>query len=220
GRLVTRIKLDGNALGMTLDASGSRLYVAEDNADQVAVIETGSNAITAKIDARAPAGILVPSNGDDDSNGNQDQGGNGGNGPGTHYAGAAPFAVTLSRDGKTLYAVNAGANSVAVIPLSGEDGYKVTGLIPTAYDPHHITFSADGTWMYIINGKSLTGPDPGHLDPNTALMTTFPGGPNAAQAAATAALASNQKGFQLERASLISAPVPTAEELERLTAQV
>jgi len=220
GRLVTRIKLDGNALGMTLDASGSRLYVAEDNADQVAVIETGSNAITAKIDARAPAGILVPSNGDDDSNSNQDQGGNGGNGPGTHYAGAAPFAVTLSRDGKTLYAVNAGANSVAVIPLSGEDAYKVTGLIPTAYDPHDITFSADSTWMYIINGKSITGPDPGHLEPNTAFMTTFPGGPSAAKAAATAALASNQKGFQLERASLVSAPVPTPEELERLTAQV
>ncbi len=40
GHLIKRIPLDGNALGMTLDASGSRLFVAEDNADQVAVIDT------------------------------------------------------------------------------------------------------------------------------------------------------------------------------------
>jgi len=30
--------------------------VAEDNADQVAVIDTASNAVVAKIDARAPGG--------------------------------------------------------------------------------------------------------------------------------------------------------------------
>jgi len=41
GRLVRRIKLDGNALGMTLDGSGSKLFVAQDNADQVAVNRRG-----------------------------------------------------------------------------------------------------------------------------------------------------------------------------------
>ena len=79
----------------------------------------------------------------------------------SRYTGAATFAVTLSPDGKTLYAVNAGANSIAVIPLHGEDAYRVRGLIPTAYEPHDITFSADGRWMYIVNGKSVTGPEPG-----------------------------------------------------------
>jgi hypothetical protein len=127
--------------------------------------------------------------------------------------------VTLSRDGRTLYAVNAGSNSVAVIPLHGEHAYRVRGLIPTAYEPHDITFSADGTWMYIVNGKSVTGPNPGHLAGATASITsiTYPGG-NAAAAAASRA--SNQYQFQLERASLVSAPVPTSEDLERLTAQV
>src|SRR5262249_53248616 len=99
--------------------------------------------------------------------------------------------------------------------------YQVTGLIPTAYEPHDITFSADGSWMYIVNGKSITGPNdepaPGHLAGATAQMTTFPGGPQAAAAAATAARASNQYQFQLERASLVSAAVPTADELDRLT---
>jgi DNA-binding beta-propeller fold protein YncE len=205
GRLVKRIKLDGNALGMTLDASGSKLFVAQDNADQVAVIDTGFNALVAKIDARAPAGTLSGSHEDDDRS--------------IRYTGAATFAVTLSPDGRTLYAVNAGANAIAVIPLRGPDAYQVSGLIPTAYEPHDITFSADGRWMYIVNGKSITGPNPGHLAGSTASITsiTYPGG-NAA--AAAAARASNQYQFQLERASLVSAPVPTWEELERLTRRV
>jgi len=108
GHLVKRIKLDGNALGMTLDAQGSKLFVAEDNADQVAVIDSASNAVVAKIDARArlacwadprrtTAKTSVPAT-----------------------PAPRPSAVTLSPDGQTLYAVNAGANSVAVIPLRGE----------------------------------------------------------------------------------------------------
>jgi len=201
GRLITRIKLDGNALGMTFNKSQSRLYVAQDNADQVALIDTATNTVTARIDARAPAGMLS----------------------GPEHSGAATFAVTLSPDGSTLYAVNSGANSVAVIPLTGferEDGrYRVAGLIPTGYDPHDITFSSDGTWMYIVNGKNVTGPNTHYRFGNTALLTTitYPGG-NAA--AAAAGRASNQYQFQLERASLVSAAVPGRAELARLTQQV
>jgi YVTN family beta-propeller protein len=197
GRLVKRISLDGNALGMTLDASQSTLYVAQDNADQVAVIDTASNKVTAKIDARAPNGVLAS----------------------RKYTGAATSAVTLSPDGSTLYAVNSGANSIAVIPVQGGRGGTATGLIPTAYEPHDITFSADGSFMYIISGKSVTGPNPKHLSSNTASITSivYPGG-NAA--AAAAARASNQYQFQLERASLVSAPVPTSGQLRDLTQQV
>jgi hypothetical protein len=176
--------------------------VAEDNADQVAVIDTASNLVVAKIDARAPAGILAGSHGEG--------GDDGANAP---YTGVATFAVTLSRDGGTLYAVNAGANSVAVIPLRGGHAYNVTGLIPTAYEPHDITFSADGSWMYIINGKSVTGPNPLHLASATTNMTSISNGP----ALAAASRASNQYQFQLERASLVTAPVPSQDDLESLT---
>ena len=69
------------------------------------------------------------------------------------YTGAATFAVTIAPDGETLYAVNAGTNSVAVIPLTGPSANTVTALIPTAFEPHDITFSSDGRWMHIINGK-------------------------------------------------------------------
>ena len=196
GRLIGRIRLDGNALGMTLDAAQSRLYVAQDNADQVAVVDTVSNTVLARIDARAPAGVLT----------------------GTQ-TGVATFAVTLARDGNTLYAVNAGANSIAVIPLTGANANTVAGLIPTAYEPHDITFSADGSWMYIVNGKNATGPNPGHLTGSTARLTniTYPGGNAAANLAAAT---SNQYQFQLERASLVSAPVPLPTDLPALTAQV
>src|SRR5437870_2671521 len=96
GRLVKRIKLDGNALGMALDAGGPKLVVAEDNADQVAVIDTASNKVIAKIDARAPAGLLPGSgDGDDDADDHSKH----------RFTGAATFTVTLSPDGRTLYAV-------------------------------------------------------------------------------------------------------------------
>ncbi len=194
GRLLTRIKLDGNASGMTLNKAQSALFVAQDNADQVAVIDTEDNRVVARIDARAPAGVLA----------------------GPRYTGAATFAVTLSPDEGTLYAVNNGSNSVAVIPLAGPNALTVTGLIPTAYAPKDITLSADGTWMYVINGKSDTGPNPGNLMGNTARITniTYPGG-NAA--AAAAAKASNQYQFQLEHATLVSAQVPGGNDLPSMT---
>ena len=199
GSLVTRIKLDGNALGMTLNADQSRLYVAQDNADEVAVINTATNQIIQQIDARAPAGIIpnAPSGG--------------------RSTGAATYGVTLN--GNTLYAVNAGANSIAVIPLTGTNANTVTGLIPTAYEPHDITFSADGSWMYIVNGKNDTGPNPGYTYGNTASLgtVTLPGGNVAASAAGRAA---NQYQFQLERATLVSAAVPASTDLAQLTSQV
>ena len=211
GHLIKRIKLDGNALGLTLDASQRMLYVAQDNADQVAVIDTKTNRVIAKIDARAPEGTL-PKDGDHDRS--------------TRYTGAGTFSVTLSPDGHTLYAANAGSNSIAVIRIEESrhagkaPDYEVIGLIPTAYEPHDVTFSADGSFMYIVNGKSVTGPNPEHLAGNTAAITqiTYPDG---GAAAAAAARASNEYQFQLERASLVSAPVPNqGRELDRLTAQV
>ncbi len=196
GRLTKRIPLDGNGMGMAIDLSKARLYVAQENSDQVAVIDTASNEIVAKIDARAPAGLIKGS-----------------------YTGVSTTAVTLSRDGNTLYAVNSGANAIAVIPLSGSGANTVAGLIPTAYEPHDITFSADGSWMYVINGKNDTGPNPKYVYSNAARLTVvqLPGGNTQAVIAGGAA---NQYQFQLERATLVSAAVPTASDLPALTAQV
>ena len=198
GHLVARIKLDGNALGMTLNEDQSRLYVAQDNADQVAVIDTARNRVVMKIDARGPDDVL----------------------PGWQkYTGATTSAVTLSPDGDTLYAVNSGSNSIAVVPLRGGHANRVSGLIPTAFEPHDVTFSADGSRMYIINGKSQTGPNPDHLASSTASITHI-NYPNGNSKAAADSRASNEYQFQLERASLVSAPVPNNGQLKKLTDQV
>jgi YVTN family beta-propeller protein len=199
GALLARIPLDGNPNGMTLSADGTTLYVAQDNQDQVAVIDTATNQITHKIDTRGPAYLNLPAN----------------------TTGASPTAVAINPFLKTLYAVNSGSNSIAVIPLSGTHAFTTVGLLPTAYDPTDVAFSADGSWMYIINGKSDTGPNPGYGFGNLALIQyiTFPGG-NASYSAKLNA--NNQYQFQLEHASLVSAqvPLPEDQELGGFTAQV
>ena len=199
GSLVARIELDGNPNGMTLSADGSRLFVAQDNQDQVAVINTATNEIIHKIDTRGPAHLNFPDN----------------------TTGAAPTAVVINHVTHTLYAVNAGSNSIAVIPLSGPHAFKTIGLLPTAYDPTDVAFSTDGRWMYIINGKSDTGPNPLYGFGNTASIAFKQVDPPESNTDESAELRSNnQYQFQLEHASLVSARVPDQDDLEDLTSQV
>ena len=180
-QFVKRIPVKGNAYGMTLSPDQSKLYVAVSNADQIAVIDTARLDVRKTIDVARQSG-----DGNDQGSGNN-----------TKYSGRDTVNVTVSKDGKTLYAVNNGDNSIAVISLTGENGYHVDGLIPTAYAPKDITLSADGSQMYIINGKSNTGPNPLYTSGTTA-----------------------QYQFGLEQGSLVSAPVPNGDALERLTSQV
>jgi DNA-binding beta-propeller fold protein YncE len=192
GKLIKRIPLDGNGQGMTFDKAQARLFVAQENADQVAVIDTSNNTVTMKIDARGPSALFA----------------------GNKQTGAGTFAVTLSPDEKTLYAVNAGANNIAVIPMTGTTAGTVSGLIPTGYEPRDMTLSADGSRMFIVNAKSMTGPNPGHL---TGYSGSLAG---ASATVANDARATNQYQFQLEQSSLVSAPVPTAADLLALTPRV
>jgi DNA-binding beta-propeller fold protein YncE len=197
--LVARILTEGNPNGMTLSADGSTLFVAQDNQDQVAVIDTATNAITHKIDTRGPAHLDFPGN----------------------TTGAAPTAVTVNAATKTLYAVNAGSNSIAVIPLTGPYAFSTIGLLPTAYDPTDVAFSADGSWMYIINGKSDTGPNPGYGYGNMAVIAFKQVDPPETNAQESAELNSNdQYQFQLEHATLVSAEVPDGGDLWDLTSKV
>ena len=199
GSLVARIPVDGNPNGMTLNRDGSRLFVAQDNQDQVAVIDTASNKIIHKIDTRGPGFLNFPKN----------------------TSGAAPTAVAINRSNNTLYAVNAGSNSIAVIPLSGPLAYRTVGLLPTAYDPTDLAFSSDGRWMYIINGKSDTGPNPLYGYGNMSSIQFISVDPPESNADESAELRSNnQYQFQLEHASLVSARVPDADDLFSLTARV
>jgi DNA-binding beta-propeller fold protein YncE len=125
--------------------------------------------------------------------------------------GAGSNGLALSADGRRLYVTNGGENAVAVVDL-GPGGRRpvVQGLIPTGWYPTAAAVSRDGRRLYVVNGKSPPGPNPGGCRANTSI----------AHDADNACRANNQYVWQIEKAGLLSLPVPAAPALARLTAQV
>jgi YVTN family beta-propeller protein len=140
--LSNRIKVVGQPNKMTLNSSRSELFVAEDETDTVDVIDTATNRVTQTIPVGAPAGLLPDSH--------------------AKYTGNNTNSATLSPDEKTLYVTNGNTNDVAVVNLnSGNGRAAVESLIPTGWYPTSVSLSGDGKYMYVVNYKSVTGPNPG-----------------------------------------------------------
>jgi len=198
-RVMERIKVAGQPTRLTLNPRQTRLYVAESSSDAVAVISTKTHRVLEEIGTTAPRSVFANERG---------------------YKGSSPNSVTISNDGKMLYVTNGGANSVAVIRLAAEerDGGtrgsgkgQLIGLIPTGWYPHSASVSADGSMLYVVNGKSNAGPNPkGCVDAPSAK----PGGSDAGCAA------NNSYVWQLTKAGFLALPVPHGEALEDLTEQV
>jgi YVTN family beta-propeller protein len=197
--LVTRVAVSGSPNSMVLNAAQTLLYVAQDNTDTVAAIDTRTNKVVEEIRTGAPEGLLSnPEN----------------------FTGAAPNGLALSPDGKALYVTNGGANSVAVINLAGAAPHRTVGLVPTGWYPHSVSVSADGSSMYVVNGKSEPGPNPQHLAGNTGALKDNGQTPSQNAMAAAASNASNQYVFQIENAGLLALPVPGGGDLANLTRTV
>jgi YVTN family beta-propeller protein len=175
--VTARIVLPGQPNKMVLNRAQTRLFVAQDNSDSVAVIDTATNAVLTEITVTAPESAHAnPKN----------------------YKGANHNNLTLSPDESTLYVTNGGENAVAVVHLSRFiNNSRVTGLIPTGWYPNSVSVSGDGKKLYIVNGKSASGPNPQY---QTA--------------------SANQYIWQLTKAGFQTVPVPQDESLERLTVQV
>ncbi len=107
------------------------LYVANTDSDSVSVVDTAAGTVERTIDLAPYPNAPV---------------------------GSSPDALAVAPNGKTLYVANAGDNDVAVVdPAAG----TVSGLIPTAWYPTGIAISADGSELYVANGKGLgAGPNP------------------------------------------------------------
>jgi len=135
-RVSARIKVAGTPNRMLFNRDKTLLYVAEDNSDQIDVIDTASNALRESIDARAPPGTLADPRA---------------------FRGAAPNSLALAPDGATVYATLGGSNAVAVIALN-ETEHHVAALIPTGWYPNSV--SAAGSMLYVVNGRSNVGPNP------------------------------------------------------------
>ena len=136
-RIVKRIKLQGNPVKMLLDAQQTHLYVACDNSDVVAVIDTRTNSMSDRIRSIAPPGMVRGQYG---------------------YRGVAPNSVALSPDGKRLYVTNGGMNAVAVVALDRTKPV-VTGLIPTGWYPQAVAAGRLQPRLYVVNSRSNPGPN-------------------------------------------------------------
>ncbi len=137
-----RIKVIGQPNKMTMNRAQTRLYVALDQSDTVAVVDTRADAIVETIAVIAP---LLPPNL-------------------KGYTGANPNSVALSPDETQLWVTDGNLNCISVVALSEPPGAsKVVGLIPTGWYPNAVAFSTVGgvSKAYVVNQKSPTGANPG-----------------------------------------------------------
>ncbi len=155
------IAVDRHPTAMILNAEGTRLFVANSNADSVSVIDTATDQEIERIDVRLAEDALP---------------------------GASPEGLALSDDEQTLYVANAHSSAVAVVLLSDKvrspkkadkmvsvPKSKVLGFIPTGQYPSAVAV-ADGK-LFIGNGKG-TGFEPSSMRVSNSGFTPNP--PNAA----------------------------------------
>jgi YVTN family beta-propeller protein len=187
-RVVGRIKTHGQPGKLLLNKAQKLLFAVCDNSDSAVMIDTNTDRVIAEIKTAAPAGMLSRLRG---------------------FKGASPTGLALSPDEKTLFVTNGGTNSVAVIRLAADlDDSATVGLIPTGWYPNAVSVSADGKYLYVVNAKSVPGPNPGGCRNNFSPSSERP-----------CALA-QQYIFQLEKGTLATIPMPQPAELVALTQQV
>jgi YVTN family beta-propeller protein len=138
------IQVDRHPTAMILNSTGTRLYVANSDADSISVIDTAADREIERINVKLGESGLV---------------------------GGSPESVALSSDGSTMYVANAHANAIAVVALSAKargaaaargekeeredwrdnERSKVRGFIPTGQYPSAV--AVVGPTVFVGNGK-------------------------------------------------------------------
>ena len=185
-KLVRRIRTAGQPTAL-LAGGGGKLYAALGNTDAVAVIDTRAGRVAQTTSTVATPALMK---------GRKFKGGANSNG------------LALSPDGRTLYVSNGGENAVAVVSLAGKAGPQVAGLIPTGWYPTGVAAAAGR--IYVVNGKSDPGPNPGNCRNTLSLKRED----------SVACRATNSYVWQLEKAGFLALPAPSAKTLAALTHQV
>ena len=205
--VVNRFSVGGQPNKMLLNRDQSRLFVANGNGDSVSLIDTETDTVLDEFNVTAPERVLSKAE---------------------KLRGANPNSLALTPDERFLLVTNGGTNSVAVVKLgqteqksrarkgSGvetrEDKRqnRVIGLIPTGWYPNSVSLSKNGDTLYVVNGKSNTGPNPGACRNTTSI----------AAGSLSECRANNQYVWQLTKAGFLSMPMPDERELAQLTWQV
>jgi DNA-binding beta-propeller fold protein YncE len=223
-QVVRRTPVQGQPVALLANRRGSRLYVALDTTNRIAIFDTSRDRQVESLDVVAPEKVYANSKG---------------------LTGANTNALALTPDERTLLVSNGGENAIAVVRLSdsarglasshrktkdrGDDDDEssperslVVGLAPTGWYPSGVATSKDGTKWYVVNGKSPTGPNVNwckETDPERKLCID-PTKPTAADNFRIDLTALNQHLEQLEKAGLLTMHEPAPPELAQLTKQV
>lgn len=184
--VVHRIATIGEPTALLIDPVSKRLYATEDNADRLAMINTVTDRLIAEPRLGLPDAI--------DS--------------GTLPKGLNPNGLAMTPNHRLLVTYG-GANAVAMVTPMAK-GARVDGLVPTGWYPSAVATSADGSRVFVVNRKSLPGPNPLGCAPKLAVVKAQP----------TACGAANQYIFQLEKAGLLHFPMPGTAALASTSRQV
>ena len=120
--------------------------------------------------------------------------------PQTQYRGANPNSLALSPHGRRLYVTLAGDNALAVVDIARG---RVLGRVPTGWYPSAVSVSPDGRRLYVLNTKSPSGPTRYKVDDKDNPVPLARG--------------VNGYVYNLEKAGLLSMPVPPDESLTDLS---
>jgi DNA-binding beta-propeller fold protein YncE len=214
--ITRRLRTRGQPVALTRNRTGSRLYAATDDTDGLVVIDTATDRVIERASTLAPPMVRPPS--------------------ARGLGGAGSNGLALAPDGRTLLVTNGAQNDVAIVHLSAaaagvagasptpdadgdgddddgapasRDRSSVIGLIPTGWYPTAVAMAADGSRIFVVNGKSNTGPV---SDACRVNLSIAPDHDNACKA-------TNEYVWQKQLAGFLSLPTPSAAELGRLTRQ-
>jgi len=160
---------------MVLSRDGSRLFVACANTNAVWVVDTAKRAAIEQISVAL--GAEAP-------------------------PGSTPNGLALSPDGNTLAIANADNNTVTIADVSKPAATAVEGWIPVGWYPTNVLFDRDGSRLFVVDAKGLTG-------------MANPRGPQPGGARIDA-----QYSGGMFQGGISTIPVPTAAGLARMTARV
>jgi YVTN family beta-propeller protein len=166
GRMDAESAVGLHPSGLVLDQAKENLYVACANSDTICVIDCRTMQLRHTVLARPRSDLPF--------------------GSGTN-------AVALSKDGKTLYAANAGNNAVAVFSVAPDGAAPVLkGFIPTGWYPGSVLTDEHNLYIANVKGEGSRSKAPG------------------------------EEGWQVSgyRGTLSKVAMPTAMELQEYTRQV
>ena len=117
-------------VGLTFNQSQSLLYVASAHTDSIDVISTNNDTMVSSVKFTVP-GVL------------------------SNFLGASPLQMSITSDGKTMYAAMADLNAVAVLGIDGNN-LSLQGYIPSGWYPTAVQPSDDNKQLLVTNAKGIT----------------------------------------------------------------